>query len=322
MNTPQVSVIINFLDEEQFIREAVQSVFAQTYPDWELLLVDDGSADGSTDIARQYAAQHPGKVRYLEHEGHQNRGASAARNLGIGNARGRYIAFLDADDVWLSEKLEQQVAVLDSQPEAALVYGATQWWYSWTGKPEDMQRDRVCSLRVQPHTLFKPPTLLSLFLRGETAVPCTCSILVRREVIESVGGFEEAFRDLYDDQVFYAKVSLASSFFVSGGCWDRYRQHPDSCCAVAKRTGQERSARLAFLTWLEEYLRQQECKDAEVWRALCEELWPYRHPILSSLSGYAHRPVSGLKGFVKHVTRRMLPVPTRRWLAAQWGGEK
>src|ERR671932_218944 len=115
---PSVSVITIFLDAEKFIREAVESVLGQTYKDWELLLVDDGSTDGSTQIALEYTEQYPGKIRYLEHPGHQNRGMSASRNLGLSHSEGRYVAFLDADDVWVAHKLEQQVTILGSQPEA------------------------------------------------------------------------------------------------------------------------------------------------------------------------------------------------------------
>src|SRR5215475_5728613 len=97
---PLVSVVIIFLNAECFIQEAIESVFAQAYPAWELLLVDDGSSDASTTIAQRYAEQHRHQVRCLEHPGHANRGMSASRNLGIRNARGPYIAFLDADDVW------------------------------------------------------------------------------------------------------------------------------------------------------------------------------------------------------------------------------
>ena len=91
---PLVSVITIFFNEEKFIEDAVKSVFAQTYQDWELLLVDDGSTDKSTEIARRLAEQHPEKVRYLEHDGHKNRGMSASRNLGIRNADGEYHRFL------------------------------------------------------------------------------------------------------------------------------------------------------------------------------------------------------------------------------------
>jgi len=168
MDKPLVSAIIIFLNEERFIREAIDSVFAQTCENWELLLIDDGSHDGSTDIARRFAAETPGKVRYFEHEGHQNRGMSVSRNLGVRHAMGQYIAFLDADDVWLPEKLAQQVAILNSQPEAAMVCGPVQWWYSWTGDPGAAGRDRVVAPDIQADTLVPPPQLLSRILANET----------------------------------------------------------------------------------------------------------------------------------------------------------
>src|SRR5687767_202156 len=117
---PLVSTVMIFFNEEKFLPEAIESVFAQTYDNWELLLVDDGSTDGSTQIALRHAEQCPEKVRYLQHGEHRNRGASAARNLGISNAKGEFIALLDADDVWLPHKLDQQVEILTSQPEAAM----------------------------------------------------------------------------------------------------------------------------------------------------------------------------------------------------------
>ena len=70
-NKPLVSIVVSFLNSEKFIQEAIESVFGQTYNNWELLLVDDGSTDGGTQIALQYAEKYPGKVRYLEHRGHQ-----------------------------------------------------------------------------------------------------------------------------------------------------------------------------------------------------------------------------------------------------------
>src|SRR5262245_49569485 len=97
---PLVSVIMIFLNAERFFLEAIESVFAQTYSNWELLLIDDGSTDGSTEIALRYAKNSPEKVRYFEHNGHCNRGTAASRNLGLSQARGDYIAQLDADDVW------------------------------------------------------------------------------------------------------------------------------------------------------------------------------------------------------------------------------
>ena len=268
-----VSGIIIFLNEERFIREAIESVFAQTYDNWELLLVDDGSTDGSTQIALQYAEQYPEKVRYLEHPGHQNRGMSASRNLGITHAKGEYIAFLDADDVWLPHTLEQQAEKLDSNPEADMVYGSAQYWYGWTGNPEDSRRDfrdYVEERGVAPNTLIEPPKLLSVFLRDGEALPCTCSVMVRREVVKSVGGFEEDFRGQYEEQAFYAKVGLYAPVFVASECWSRYRQHPDSSYHIAQKTGQHLVARRFFLRWLAEYLCEQGVKDTGIWKLLPE----------------------------------------------------
>jgi glycosyltransferase involved in cell wall biosynthesis len=138
-----VSSIIAFKNSEKFLEEAVESVIAQTYDNWELLLVDDGSTDSSTAIALRYAEQSPETVHYLEHAGHQNLGAAASRNLGFRYARGEYVALLDSDDVWLPHKLEDQVAILDSHPEAGMVFGQSQRWHSWTTNPEDIQHDFV-----------------------------------------------------------------------------------------------------------------------------------------------------------------------------------
>lgn len=280
---PLVSNIIIFLNGEQFIQEAIESAIAQTYEHWELLLVDDGSSDRSTKIARAYTEQYPQKVRYLHHANHENRGMSASRNLGISNALGEYIAFLDADDVWLPHKLESQLAIMDAQPEVAMLYGSTQLWYSWTGNREDIQRDFVPSSGVGVNTIFRPPTLLNLMVQRKATSPCPSSILVRREAIEKVGGFEERFRGMYEDQVFCTKMFLSTPVFVASECWGRYRQHPASCYSIAKSTGERDMARLFFLNWLEEYLFKHEVADTQVWKVLSSELLRYRHPRLYQL---------------------------------------
>jgi glycosyltransferase involved in cell wall biosynthesis len=307
--SPRVSVITIFLNAEQFIREAVDSIIAQTYDNWELLLVDDGSTDGSTSIALRYAEQHPRRVRYFQHPGHRNRGMSASRNLGLKHVRGEYVALLDADDVWLPQKLERQVAILDSQPAAAMVYGATQHWYSWTGKVEDLHRDRMRRLGVPPNTIVSPPTLVTLFLQRKAWTPATCGVLMRRSAIERTGGFEDGFQGMFEDQAFFYKLCLSAPVFVEAGCWDRYRQHPDSWCEAARRRGEyepgyrPNPARKAFLNWLAEYLTAQKVADPELWKPLRKELWPYRHPILYQLLATVQQ-VRGMTRALKLTARR------------------
>src|SRR5262249_59637534 len=134
---PLVSVVAIFLNGERFLDEAIQSVFVQRYSRWELLLVDDGSSDGSSAIARGYAQQEPARVRYFEHPGHRNLGMSASRNLGLRQARGEYLALLDADDVWLPEKLERQDAVLADHAHVARLYRAPVYRVAWAGRAAD-----------------------------------------------------------------------------------------------------------------------------------------------------------------------------------------
>jgi len=302
---PTVSIITPFLNTEKFIEEAIESVLNQTYHHWELLLVDDGSTDGSTLIAKHYAKHYPDKILYFDHAEHKNLGKSISRNLGIRHASGKYIALLDADDVYLPQKLERQVAILEAHPNATLVYGSTQYWYSWTENVEDTQRDFVARLGVEPDALFYPPTLLTQFLRDGRIVPCTCGLLARREVVEKIGGFEESIQDLYEDQVFLVKICLAGPVYVESGCWDRYRRHLESSWQVALNTGRESSTRLVFLKWLEAYLIRKGLNDAEVWRALHKQFLPYQHPHLYHFAKQAWFLAGRMKGGIKVIVQRI-----------------
>jgi len=322
-NKQLVSCIIIFFNAEKFFEEAIESVFAQTYDNWELLLVDDGSTDSSTTIARTYAEQYPEKVKYLEHEGHQNLGMSATRNLGIRNAKGEYIAFLDADDVWLPEKLERKVAILNSHPEVAMVCGSVQFWYSWTGNPDDFQRDIVDELsNIPSNTPLPSPEFLILLLQRKVIIQTPSCILVRRDKIERVGGFEETFRgelQVTEDQVFNAKICLEAPVIVVREFFERYRQHPDSCCSTAKSSGRFK-VRVIYLKWLEKYLLDLGIKDAKLWKTLRRELLPYNHPRLHGLLSIYRSLIKQVEGLVIFVGRQTLPFPIRHWLWTKWKG--
>jgi len=259
---PLVSVIVPFLNAMAFLHETVESVFAQTFSNWELILVDDGSTDASSQLAIDYSKKSSGRIRYLQHEGHQNQGASASRNLGFRHARGRYISFLDSDDVLLPHKLERQVAILEAQPDAGMVYGLSQYWHSWTGNTEDLKRDHVPDLGVEMDKLYLPGQLATLlYPLGSASAPPPSDLLLRRELIEKIRGWEEEFRGmnmLYDDQAFLIKAYLHGSVYVANECWDRYRVHPDSCVSSTMQSGNYQAVRTTFLQWLDGYLTKQE----------------------------------------------------------------
>ena len=285
---PLVSGIIIFHNAERFLTEAIESVFAQTYLPWELLLVDDGSSDRSANIAQRYAAQRPAQIRYLDHPHHDNRGMAASRNLGIAHARGHYVGFLDADDVWVAEKLEQQVAILETHSQAAMVYGRTKIWHSWTQQPHDQERDRFYELGVDPDRLYEPPLLFQLLLTNQYQTPTTCNALMRRAVFEDIGGFEESFRGMFEDQTFFAKLTLERPVFVSGTCWAFYRQHPESCSE--KTFDKYAQNRLTFLDWLASYLAKKRVFDPTLQRALRFEVWRCRYPKMAWLVAWLRVP--------------------------------
>jgi glycosyltransferase involved in cell wall biosynthesis len=292
-----ISVIMPFYNTPvQFFKEAIESVFAQVYPNWELILVDDGSQNESTGLAKAYAHDFPGKVKYLEHENHHNRGPSASRNLGIRSSKGEFIAFLDSDDVWMPRKLEEQLAIIKAHPDAGMAYGKSQYWWSWTGSPADEGRDRIQDHAIKGDMIYEPPEILNLFLCGKAAIPCISSLIVRREIVEKIEGFEERFSLLYGEQTFYAKLCLETPVFVATKCWDRYRQHAESLCGVGSKKGLTQDWQMRYLYWLEEYLERRGFKDTETWKVLHKEIWLRNHWVLGRRVKRAERFIGRLKG--------------------------
>ncbi len=307
--SPLVSVIMIFFNAKQadFFDAAIASILAQTYDHWELILADDGSTDGSSTIAQSYAQQHPDKIRYVTHPEHQNLGMSATRNLGIRHAQGEYIAFLDADDVWLPPKLAQQVPLFQAHPEAAMLYGRTQYWWSWAQDQKAIQADALTVTSSQFDQLIAPPTQLLASLQNPQIYPCTCSILIRRWVFDALGGFEAEFRNANEDLVFHSKLFLKFPVYVSSQCWDRYRRHPDSywgrVTVQGKGAETARIARLTYLTWLEQYLREQRVGDAHLWSTLKRSRFACRYPQLQRWRDRLQHPQRSLQNLLKKVNK-------------------
>ena len=283
MTHPVVSVVVPFRDAAAFLDECVGSVLAQSFSDWELLLVDDASTDGSAALARDHAARQPDRIRYLEHSGSANRGVSASRNLGLSHARGEYVAFLDADDVWLPRKLEEQVEYLRAHPEAVMVYGRMSYWYSWTHRPEDALRDEEIDMGVD-EGLYHPPALVTALLEATARAPLPSDALVRTQVAREVGGFaEDRSFAVYEDRVFFVRIELAGPVFATQKCWVKYRQHPASSSATIERTNGRIRARTAYLRWFESHLVERGYRGSPLWRLAREHSFPYRHPVAAAV---------------------------------------
>lgn len=271
MDQTLVSVIMPFYNVAPYLGEAVESVLRQTDARWELLLADDGSSDGSTAIAEGYAGTFPEKIRLLRHGGAVHRGTVATRNLAIAEARGDYLAFLDADDVWLPGKLTYQISLARRHPQAALICGATWYWYSWANEQKTDERVAVGG----PQDALVPPlaSALALYPLGQGAAPCLCSILLTREAASRYRDLEEHFsgrNQLYEDQAFLVRIYLHEAVYISSRAMDLYRQRPDSTRYSLTRQGHYNRVRYYFLQWLGGYLRENGIRDPAVRRKLRE----------------------------------------------------
>jgi glycosyltransferase involved in cell wall biosynthesis len=202
---PKVSIIIPAFNASPFICQAIASVLTQTYTDYELIVVDDGSTDDTASLVMRYA----GRLRYVYQ---RNQGLSSARNTGIVKAEGDLLAFLDADDYWAREKLGHQVALLDSSPETGVVYTALKV----VDRDGREMGERRCSLRGH---------LFSSLLMENCVTPS--SALVRRDCFEKAGTFDENL-SASEDWDLWLRIAPFYSFDFIDLPLTFYRIHPGS----------------------------------------------------------------------------------------------
>ena len=286
---PRVTVVLIVYNGEKFLTEAIKSVRSQTLADWELVAVDDGSTDRTADILAEFAAILPGRMRIVRHPGGVNRGMSASRNLGIQESRSAYVSFLDHDDVLRPDKLIAHVAALDAHREAAVVIGPNLRWYSWA---DPSCADQVQDLGVPCGILVAPPGPLPVFLERTCAVPL--GFTVRRSELDAVGGFEDSFEGMYEDQVLLTKLCLRYSVYVAESVDHWYRQHPASMVRKTFGAGAQLLARRRFLWWMRDYLREHASGDGRLNMLVRQELARTRFARWHWISRQVRRSLAGL----------------------------
>jgi glycosyltransferase involved in cell wall biosynthesis len=214
---------------------------------------------------------------------------SASRNLGLVHARGEFILFLDGDDVVVPTALEDQVTFMEAYPDVGTVYGPMRLWRSWERSSPDttVAVDRTSELYLEPDRVHDQVTVLTTFLSYEDAVPS--GNLMRTELVRKLGGFEEEFTGMYEDQVFRVKLCHVAPAYVSSRNWYYYRKHANSCCAVMVGEGRVAAARVRFLHWAKTYCRRSNVADPRIRRVLNRALRPYHYP---RITGWQARWVS------------------------------
>lgn len=229
MDEKYVSIILPTYNRAHSIRRSIESILRQTYPHWELLVIDDGSTDHTEEIVAEIAASDS-RVRYYRQP--QNRGVAAARNEGIRQAQYEYIAFQDSDDVWEEDKLEKQMRVFDDRPQVGMVYCA------FEGEKQDGTIIRIPDNSMGIENLQGNMYRL-LLQRNVIDAP---TVVIRKECLDKVGGFDETLTCLEDWELFlriakefeigYAADALLISDIHNSGVSSRVGGYFQARCAM------------------------------------------------------------------------------------------
>jgi glycosyltransferase involved in cell wall biosynthesis len=208
--TPTVSIVMAAKNYARFLPEAVESVRAQTFTDWELLVIDDGSSDHTPDAVRPFLAD--ARVRYFRSD---TLGQPRAKNLGIGLSRGRFVAFLDADDAWEPTKLEKQLAVFAAKPDVGVVFSRRSLMdeagNTIPAKPLTGPRNGTGSSGRAGRERTGFPAGFVLPQMFTQNFVCFSSVVVKREVFSHVGRFDPLW-DLSIDYDLWLRVAKFYQF--------------------------------------------------------------------------------------------------------------
>lgn len=196
---PSISVVIPTYNRADLLARAIESVLHQTYSDFELIVVDDGSTDSTREVVRAFVDRDP-RVIYLHQQ--NSGGAASPKNNAFAHCKGEYIAYLDHDDEWLPEKLEKQLAFFGDQDSARRI-GLVSCNVLIVNQSKGM---------TGVHKMFKYRTIRDLLLEGGNYAFSNSSIMIPRKVVEEVGPRDESLK-LFEDQDIFIRIASAGYMF-------------------------------------------------------------------------------------------------------------
>ena len=286
----RVSVVIPTFNCGQFIREALVSALEQTYPVDEVIVVDDGSIDNTKDVIQEFGE----RVRYVKQA---NFGVSAARNAGVANSSGDLVAFLDADDSWLPEKIEEQVAIFLADESVGLVHCGMREFDSASGTTIAVHLDGAAGYVAERIALWEEPIVI-----GPGG-----SIMVRRSVFENLGGFDPQLK-IGEDWEFCFRVAMTSKIGFVPKVLVNYRNHGGN---ATKSVGEmERSTLLA---WQKVF-----ATDDERIRRLRSRSYGNLHKVLAG----SYLAAGDRIGFVRNLIKSLYYRPAFVWTYARLAAGK
>jgi glycosyltransferase involved in cell wall biosynthesis len=223
-HTPQVSIIIPAYNCAQYLGETIRSVLNQEFNDLEIIIVNDGSFDNTGEIAKSFGSP----VRVIEQD---NAGVCAARNRGLAEAKGEFIALMDHDDFWFKNKLSNQVDILNNHPEAAVVFSNFYWWHPQSDGQHIIPADTLALSRTPGFDESFCGWIYHKMLFDSWVL--TSTALARKEVFEKCGGFDEKL-PYSEDWDFWLRVSRDFQFLKTRQTTTLYRQHHNQGSRVVR----------------------------------------------------------------------------------------
>jgi glycosyltransferase involved in cell wall biosynthesis len=210
---PKVDVIIPVYNAAQYLATAIESVMAQTFEDWRILLVDDGSVDNTAEVVAHFLERLGPKLMFIQQP---NRGVSAARNTAIRNSSAEYLALLDADDVWLPCRLSDSLKCFEGRPQVGLAYG-----FNTRISREGVVIDTFARKQKHGEGWIAP------YLYMRTVDLPSPTVTFRRRCIEDVGVFDESLR-VTEDRDLWLRIALRYQVALVPKLLAHYRTSPDS----------------------------------------------------------------------------------------------
>ena len=301
-----ISIITPYFNSSRFLPETIASVLAQTYAEWEWLVVDDGSSDGSAELVRQAALREP-RMRTFRHE--TNKGQAAARNLALSHSLGDIIAFLDSDDLWTPGKLAADAAVFERHPAAMVTWSRLVLWTDDTRPPSAAPPNWAPALG-QPHgTVLEPPILLTHVIANlydfRWQYPAPSCLAIRREALPADRDLFDPTLRFYEDLAPLVHLLSRHAAVLSDELTTWHRRHGDSFSASTGALAHEQ----AFQD-IADWLRR---------RASAEPLEMSNAIVCALELAFRRRARFRKREQALQLGRRILPKVLREWLWRHFG---
>lgn len=252
----KISIITPLYNGSKTILETAESVLAQDFKDWEWILFDDGSIDGTQETAKKLSVKYSGKIFYFEHSENKNFGTAYTRNRAVEKSKCRIISFVDQDDIWFENRLSHQLNIFDKVEDCSMIWGPVLYWY----KDRTFKQHVGFSGKGLMNGVYSPPGFVEIFLKNLRGTPLPSASLIRRKCFEEAGGFEESIRGS-EDIVLWLKLAQKFQIYYDDEILTKYRKHQDSTLRQAIESGTMDEWNLTFYKWVIDFLKKNSAKN-------------------------------------------------------------